>query len=104
MFTTFLQVQCASGPLRLVVASEKTEKAQQVAEQLPDAELVRRALDGNPTALEVLYRRHAPQVLRRATRLLARSSEAEDVVQDAFVEASPTDRNSIRCRVSGGSP
>jgi RNA polymerase sigma-70 factor (ECF subfamily) len=53
----------------------------------PDRELVERALAGEQLALQLLYRRHVQQVSERVTRLLARTGEAEDVVQDAFVAA-----------------
>jgi RNA polymerase sigma-70 factor (ECF subfamily) len=53
----------------------------------PDRELVERALGGEALALQLLYRRHVRPVAERVTRLLGRSGEAEDVVQDAFVEA-----------------
>ena len=52
-----------------------------------DRELVERALGGEPLAQQLLYRRHVRAVTERVTRLLARIGEAEDVVQDAFVEA-----------------
>jgi RNA polymerase sigma-70 factor (ECF subfamily) len=52
-----------------------------------DRELVERALGGEQLALQLLYRRHVQLVTERVTRLLARSAEAEDVVQDAFVAA-----------------
>jgi RNA polymerase sigma-70 factor, ECF subfamily len=57
------------------------------AEELSDAELVERALAGERVALQLLYRRHVRPVTERVTRLLARTGEAEDVVQDAFVAA-----------------
>ena len=52
-----------------------------------DRDLVERALGGEPLAQQLLYRRHVRAVTERVTRLLARVGEAEDVVQDAFVEA-----------------
>jgi RNA polymerase sigma-70 factor (ECF subfamily) len=52
-----------------------------------DRDLVERALGGEQLALQLLYRRHVRIVTERVTRLLARSAEAEDVVQDAFVAA-----------------
>jgi RNA polymerase sigma-70 factor, ECF subfamily len=52
-----------------------------------DRELVERALGGEALAQQLLYRRHVRAVTERVTRLLARIGEAEDVVQDAFVEA-----------------
>lgn len=52
-----------------------------------DAELVARGIAGERFALQLLYRRHVERVAACVTRLLARSAEAEDVVQDAFVTA-----------------
>jgi RNA polymerase sigma-70 factor, ECF subfamily len=52
-----------------------------------DRELVERSLAGEPMAQQLLYRRHVHGVTERVTRLLARSGEAEDVVQDAFADA-----------------
>lgn len=52
-----------------------------------DLDLVRRARGGDRWAEEALYRRHARGVSRTVSRLLARSTEAEDVVQDAFIFA-----------------
>jgi RNA polymerase sigma-70 factor (ECF subfamily) len=52
-----------------------------------DAELVRCARKRDRWAEEALYQRHVRDVLRVSLRLLARSTEAEDVVQDAFVIA-----------------
>jgi RNA polymerase sigma-70 factor (ECF subfamily) len=55
--------------------------------ELDDAELVRRALRGDRWAEEALYRAHVRAVARVVVRLLARSHEAEDVVQEAFIAA-----------------
>lgn len=52
-----------------------------------DGELVLRARRGDRWAEEALYRRHVHAVTRLAVRLLSRSTEAEDVVQDAFITA-----------------
>lgn len=55
--------------------------------ELEDSELVRRALGGDRWAEAVLYRNHVADVGRLVTRLLARSHEAEDVLQEAFLTA-----------------
>ncbi len=55
--------------------------------EVPDSELVERARDGDHWAEEMLYRRHASVLLGLCTRLLRHAPEAEDVVQDAFVDA-----------------
>lgn len=52
-----------------------------------DAELVVRAKTKDRAAEEQLYRSHVEAVAGLAMRLLGRSSDAEDVVQDAFITA-----------------
>ena len=52
-----------------------------------DASLVERAIDGDRWAMEALYRRHVQRVTNAVTRVLGRSAEADDVVQDTFVVA-----------------
>ncbi|MBW5423470.1 sigma-70 family RNA polymerase sigma factor [Streptomyces sp. BG9H] len=52
-----------------------------------DGLLAVRAGEGDEEAFEELVRRHAPGLLRLATRLLGSRTEAEDAVQDSFVSA-----------------
>jgi RNA polymerase sigma-70 factor, ECF subfamily len=52
-----------------------------------DARLVDAIRAGDRTAEERLYRRHAPSILRLATRLLRSHEDAMDVLQDTFVTA-----------------
>ncbi len=52
-----------------------------------DATLVGRVLEGDRWASEALYRRHVRRIAATALRMLGDRSEAEDVTQDAFVEA-----------------
>ena len=52
-----------------------------------DVELVRRAREGDHWAEEALYRRHVRAVTNAVTRLLGRTADADDVVQDTFVRA-----------------
>lgn len=56
-------------------------------EQHDDADLVERALDGDRWASEALYRRHVRRIAATAIRLLRDRTEAEDITQEAFVEA-----------------
>jgi RNA polymerase sigma-70 factor (ECF subfamily) len=56
-------------------------------EHLPDSVLVERSLTGDSWAEEMLYRRHAAMLLGLCTRLLRDGADAEDVVQDAFLDA-----------------
>ncbi|MFF7561230.1 RNA polymerase sigma factor [Streptomyces pseudovenezuelae] len=52
-----------------------------------DTLLAVRAAEGDEDAFAVLVQRHAPALLRLATRLLGTAAEAEDAVQDAFLSA-----------------
>lgn len=52
-----------------------------------DASLVSAIRSGSRRAEEDLYRRHAPSLLRVATRLLRSTEDARDVLQDTFVSA-----------------
>jgi RNA polymerase sigma-70 factor, ECF subfamily len=52
-----------------------------------DAELVRRAREGDTWALDMLYRRHVQLVAATALRLLRNRAEAEDVAHEAFLLA-----------------
>ncbi len=54
--------------------------------ELPDGAWVRRALDGDMRAKEVLYRRHVGLATGLAHRLLG-GVDVDDLVQDAFVTA-----------------
>ncbi|MFG2623089.1 RNA polymerase sigma factor [Streptomyces sp. NPDC048507] len=54
---------------------------------LDDTLLAVRAGEGDEEAFATLVRRHAPALLRLATRLLGDRIEAEDAVQDALVSA-----------------
>jgi len=54
----------------------------------PDAELVRRCQAGGADgalAFGLIVERHAARIQRRAARILGDDSEAEDVVQEVFV-------------------
>lgn len=52
-----------------------------------DTLLVVRAAEGDDDAFAALVQRHAPALIRLATRLLGTLAEAEDAVQDAFLGA-----------------
>jgi RNA polymerase sigma-70 factor, ECF subfamily len=58
-----------------------------VTEHSPDAALVARTLDGDERAFELLVRRYRRVALARALAVLSDPEDAEDVVQDAFIEA-----------------
>jgi RNA polymerase sigma-70 factor (ECF subfamily) len=56
------------------------------AEPCPDAELVARARAGDHDAEAEIYARHVGYVMALCMRLLGRRDEAEDAVQDTFVD------------------
>jgi RNA polymerase sigma-70 factor (ECF subfamily) len=75
-------------PLVLSIrASAPLGRAAQIGPSESDGALVRRVRRGDRWAEEALYHRHVRSVTRVVVRVLARSSEAEDVVQDAFIIA-----------------
>jgi RNA polymerase sigma-70 factor (ECF subfamily) len=54
---------------------------------LPDEEIVSRILDGETALFEVLMRRHNERVYRAARAIVRDDREAEDVMQQAYVNA-----------------
>jgi RNA polymerase sigma-70 factor (ECF subfamily) len=58
-----------------------------VPSPLTDEEIVARVCAGEDALFEHLMRRHNPRVYRTARAILRDESEAEDVMQDAFVRA-----------------
>jgi RNA polymerase sigma-70 factor (ECF subfamily) len=55
--------------------------------QIPDALLAERAQDGDPDAFQELVRRHASLMRAYVFRIVGSMSEADDVVQNAFLVA-----------------
>lgn len=68
-------------------SAEVTHITDAGGEETSDGALVLRALSGERRAEELLYRRHAAELLGTCTRLLRSKASAEDVVQDAFILA-----------------
>ena len=54
---------------------------------LTDLEIVRRVLDGDTPLFELLMRRHNERVYRTARAIVRNENEAEDVMQQAYVNA-----------------
>src|SRR5688572_23787245 len=67
-----------SSPLPAVIAPPST---------MPDEEIVARVLDGETPLFEVLMRRHNERLYRAARAILRDDAEAEDVMQEAYVNA-----------------
>lgn len=59
----------------------------QASREKEDDELVERAVHGDLSAFDDLMRRHGPAVFRAARALLISSTDAEDVMQEAFLIA-----------------
>lgn len=64
-----------------------SERRESDADRAIDARIVGAIREGSRRAEEELYRRHAPSLLRLATRLLRSTEDARDVLQDTFVTA-----------------
>ena len=79
-------VALAALPACVVAFPINGTRAQKLTEST-DSELVSSALTGDRAAHHALYVRHVAHVTQRVARLLGRSAEAEDVVQDTFVVA-----------------
>ncbi|MCH8560624.1 sigma-70 family RNA polymerase sigma factor [Nesterenkonia sp. LB17] len=69
--------------------------------QQTDVLLVERAIDGDVDAFEVLVRRHGPMVYAYARRLAGAAVDAEDITQEALLQAwrqLPTLRDAVALR------
>ena len=62
-------------------------RAERIEPRLGDRELVERLASGDHWAKEALYRRYVKAVWSTALRLTRNHNDAEDIVQDTFVEA-----------------
>ena len=67
--------------------SERAAKVLASRDQLSDEEVVARVLAGERQLFEVLMRRHNQRLYRVVRSILRSDTEAEDVVQDAYVRA-----------------
>lgn len=71
----------------LTISRREASVSELSVPELSDEELVDRAQHGDSWAEEALFRRHIGRASQIATRLVGRSAEAEDVIQDSFVIA-----------------
>ena len=54
---------------------------------IPDGDLVRLAREGDPAAFRLLVERHLPMARARAARLCPQPDDADDAVQESFLQA-----------------
>src|SRR5262249_30653537 len=73
-----------TSPLRELVPATTADRPNAAP---TDAELVARACRGDRLAFELIMRRHNRRLFRLARSLLKRDSDAEDVLQDAYLRA-----------------
>src|SRR5499427_9244778 len=62
-------------------------KVPTIDDKTPDAELVRRTADHDHEAFRVLMKRHNQMLYRAARSILKNEPEAEDAVQEAYLQA-----------------
>jgi RNA polymerase sigma-70 factor (ECF subfamily) len=55
------------------------------SDKLTEAEIIRRAQDGDPAMFESLYRLHSRRVYALCLRMVGNPTEAEDLTQEAFL-------------------
>jgi RNA polymerase sigma-70 factor (ECF subfamily) len=65
----------------------KLPKTQADERRSEDEQLVDRVRGGDPEAFEALYRRHAARIFGLALRMLQNRADAEDAVQEIFLQA-----------------
>ncbi len=62
-------------------------RVQAIDDKTPDTELVRRTADDDHDAFRVLMKRHNQMLYRAARSILKNEAEAEDAVQEAYLQA-----------------
>ena len=65
----------------------RQERLGDTEDRLPDEEVVDRVLRGEVALFEILMRRHNPRIYRVARAIVKDEGEAEDVMQQAYVNA-----------------
>jgi RNA polymerase sigma-70 factor, ECF subfamily len=76
----------ATAPLRS--ASEPaTASAERIEPRASDRELIERLVRGDQWAKDALYRRYVSVVWKTALHMVGNHADAQDVVQDTFIEA-----------------
>jgi RNA polymerase sigma-70 factor (ECF subfamily) len=74
-------------PMFVEQARRPAESPETVVESLSDEEVVQRVLDGDAASFELIMRRYNVLLFRVARSIVGNDSEAEDVVQEAYLRA-----------------
>jgi len=77
--------QCLN-PIRTAARPQVGRPAVKASERARDRELLGRVAAGDVAALRTLYDEHAPRAMAVAIRILRNAPDAEDVVQETFLE------------------
>lgn len=71
----------------MVVGAARDRRSDMTDEHVADEALARRAGAGDEAAFELLVERHQNRVYRLAMRMMSNPSDAEEIVQEAFLNA-----------------
>ncbi|MBI3404864.1 MAG: sigma-70 family RNA polymerase sigma factor [Acidobacteria bacterium] len=71
---------------RCVPSGTVAREKNQVSAELPEAEAIRLAQQGDAAAFERIYRLHSRRVYALCLRMVGNPAEAEDLVQEAFLQ------------------
>lgn len=63
-----------------------TNDVKRTAQRMADADLVRRAREGDSDAFETLFNAHKTKIYSLCLRMTSNTAEAEDLTQDAFLQ------------------
>ena len=77
----------ADTPTSTAPAEQREQEQEQEPGQIPDVELVRRAQQGDGSAFAELVSRHQRQLYRLALRMTGSEADAQEVLQEAFLNA-----------------
>lgn len=58
-----------------------------ISDQIPDAELIRRVLEGEKKLFEMIMRRYNQRLFRTGMSVLSNESETEDAMQNTYISA-----------------
>src|SRR5260370_12772023 len=75
-----------NGVYKTIQAGTSRDQRRSDAPDLPEAEAIRLAQQGNAGAFECIYRLHSRRAYNLCLRMAGNSTEAEDLTPDIFVQ------------------